>query len=100
MSKRPETRYKLIRTVYDLPDKKKGNLYAVHEVYIDENGKPTGSFPVGPAAETVKELRNEMRQLMRALDSKPSKLEDIIPKWEPIEVPEDSLEDTLEAMDE
>jgi len=86
--------------VFDLPDGKKGNLYSVYEVYLDNDGNPidTSSFSIGPAAETVKELRSELRNILRALDSKPINLNDLLPKWEPIEVP-DEESTTLEVID-
>lgn len=47
-----------------------GEWYAVHEVYYDKKGKPTGATQdeVGPCGETLEQLKAELEMFARALD--------------------------------
>jgi len=67
------------RVLYHAPtDKNPDEWFAIHEVYYDENGKPTmcTKEPVEPFGESLDELKEDMQWFLAALDKPVLNFED------------------------
>ncbi len=49
-----------------------GDIYAIHEVYYDDARRPDGvtESPIAPYGHSVRELREVLHRMLRALDKK------------------------------
>lgn len=58
---------------------KDGELFGIHEVYYDEDGKPEAytNGPVAAAGDTVEELKEDLKMQLAALEAPVVRKEDI-----------------------
>ena len=79
--------HRLVRRVIHTPDPGIGVdpevLFAIHEVYYDDNGKPENitAEPIAAAGETVEEVMTDLHRMLRACE-KPVLEYDDFPKGE------------------
>lgn len=60
--------YRVIKSVYDVVGQPDEVTYGIHEVYYDEDGKPTSctAEPVSLYGETLEELQEEAARFVQA----------------------------------
>jgi hypothetical protein len=60
--------HRVIKSIYDVVGQPDEISYAVHEVYYDEDGKPTSytKEPVFPCGDTLEELQQEIERFAEA----------------------------------
>jgi hypothetical protein len=63
----------------------KTGMYAIHEVFYDEEGEPwtCSEDPVCPEGDTLEALREELGHYQRALEWPVLEYEDLVPDYDP-----------------